>query len=324
MTIYVGQNIRSLRIRRQVSQEDLAASMGVTVQAISKWETGKANPDIMLLPKLAEYFGVTIDHLFFVNETDHLLSEDSARELDHNADWWAGISEEDLKTTALPNYGFFTPTEETLCLFGDVRGKNVLELGCGRGESLVWMKQRGAAEVWGLDISAEQIRRAERLMADTGTDARLFTSPMEINPGLPQRYFDFVFAIYSIGWSMDLDKTILQISKYLKPGGHLVFAWDNPLMQCISAHDGQYILSRSYVAEQDILISNNDDDFCLHNWKLSTYLNCLADHGFVIERLVEESAYDEKDADVFTEGSFYSAHRARLLNPSFIVKARRS
>ena len=95
-------------------------------------------------------------------------------------------------------------------------------------------------------------------------------------------------------------------------------------MQCISAHDGQYILSRSYVAEQDILFSNNDDDFCLHNWKLSTYLNCLADHGFVIERLVEESAYDEKDADVFTEGSFYSAHRARLLNPSFIVKARKS
>lgn len=79
-------------------------------QAISKWETGKANPDIMLLPKLAEYFGVTLDHLFFVNEADHLLSEDSARELQHNADWWAGISEEDLKTTALPNYGLFTPT----------------------------------------------------------------------------------------------------------------------------------------------------------------------------------------------------------------------
>ncbi len=50
MTIYVGQNIRSLRIRRQVSQEDLAASMGVTVQAISKWETGKA---FLLCPQSA-------------------------------------------------------------------------------------------------------------------------------------------------------------------------------------------------------------------------------------------------------------------------------
>lgn len=40
MKIQIGQNIRSLRRKRQVSQEDLAETMGVTVQAISKWETG--------------------------------------------------------------------------------------------------------------------------------------------------------------------------------------------------------------------------------------------------------------------------------------------
>ena len=36
----VGKNIRSLRCKRQINQEDLAETMGVTVQAISKWETG--------------------------------------------------------------------------------------------------------------------------------------------------------------------------------------------------------------------------------------------------------------------------------------------
>lgn len=40
MKIQVGQNIRFLRHKRKVSQEDLAETMGVTVQAISKWETG--------------------------------------------------------------------------------------------------------------------------------------------------------------------------------------------------------------------------------------------------------------------------------------------
>lgn len=63
MKIQIGQNIRSLRRKRQVSQEDLAETMGVTVQAISKWETGKANPDLMLLPKLAEYFGLSLIHI---------------------------------------------------------------------------------------------------------------------------------------------------------------------------------------------------------------------------------------------------------------------
>lgn len=44
MKIQIGQNICSLRRKRQVSQEDLAETMRVIVQAISKWETGKANP----------------------------------------------------------------------------------------------------------------------------------------------------------------------------------------------------------------------------------------------------------------------------------------
>ena len=70
MEIQIGKNIRSLRCRRLVSQEDLAQTMGVTVQAISKWETGKANPDLQLLPKLAEYFGVTIDSLFAADAAD--------------------------------------------------------------------------------------------------------------------------------------------------------------------------------------------------------------------------------------------------------------
>ena len=41
MKIQVGQNIRSLRRKRQASQEDLAETIGVTVQAISKWEQEK-------------------------------------------------------------------------------------------------------------------------------------------------------------------------------------------------------------------------------------------------------------------------------------------
>lgn len=81
---------------------------------------------------------------------------------------------------------------------------------------------------------------------------------MELNPGLPHGHFDLVFSIYGIGWSMDLDKTIIHIAEYLKPGGRLVFAWDNPLMQCILSQNEQYVLSRSYVKEEDILPEERD------------------------------------------------------------------
>ncbi len=323
MRSQIGKNIRALRARRLVSQEDLAEATGVTAQAVSKWETGAANPDLMLLPKLAEYFDVTIDSLFHIRESDNMLPEDSASVLRQHADWWAGIEETDLTTVALPRYGFFTPTEDTLCLLGDMRGKNVLEIACGSGDSLVWMGKKGARELWGLDISSAQIKRADAVLKKNGMNANLFVAPMELNPGLPHGHFDLVFSIYGLGWSMDLEKTVCHIAQYLRPGGKLVFSWDNPLMQCVISENGKYSFCRSYLEEEQIPISKHNDIFHLNNWKLSTYLNCLARHGFLVEQLVEESEYDEKEAAVFEEGRLYSAGRARFFNPAFIVKARR-
>ncbi len=125
-------------------------------------------------------------------------------------------------------------------------------------------------------------------MKKSGKQANLFVSPMELNSGLPHGHFDLVFSIYGLGWCIDLDKTIIHIREYLKPGGRFIFSWDNPLMQCISSQDGKYSFSRSYVEEEDIVFSNHEDVFCLHNWKLSAYLNCLAGHGFLIEQVAEE------------------------------------
>lgn len=286
-------------------------------------QEGKANPDLVLLPKLAEYFGVTIYTLFFIKQTENTLMEDSAQVLKKSSNWWDGVEKTQLKATALPNYGFFAPTENAIGLIGDIRGKSVLELACGSGESLVWSSRKGAKELWGLDISASQIERVKKLLKQNDVKAELFVSPMELNPGLPQNHFDLVFSIYGIGWSMDLDKAIIRVAEYLKPGGKFVFSWDNPLMQCIAAKNGKYMLTKSYLEERDIKFSNDVEAIHMHNWKLSTYLNCLASHGFLIEKVVDESVYDEKEAEIFEEGKFYSAGRAKLLNPTFIVKAKK-
>ena len=60
----IGENIRALRLQKGLTQEQVAQTLGVTYQAVSKWETGANTPDIALLPALAELFGVTIDALF--------------------------------------------------------------------------------------------------------------------------------------------------------------------------------------------------------------------------------------------------------------------
>lgn len=64
----IGNQIKALRLRRNLTQEALAQSLSVTPQAISKWERGVATPDIALLPQISAYFGVSIDELFSLSD----------------------------------------------------------------------------------------------------------------------------------------------------------------------------------------------------------------------------------------------------------------
>lgn len=59
----IAENILRLRKAAGKTQEELASYLGVTKAAVSKWETGQALPDVAMLPKLATYFGVTVDEL---------------------------------------------------------------------------------------------------------------------------------------------------------------------------------------------------------------------------------------------------------------------
>ncbi len=81
MHIYIGANIKRLRMEKQITQEELSVVMGVSCAAVSKWERGDTLPDISLLPLLAHYFGVSIDNLMgyssarIEEEIDRFLAE---------------------------------------------------------------------------------------------------------------------------------------------------------------------------------------------------------------------------------------------------------
>ena len=66
--MYIGNQIKNLRLEKKVKQEEVAEYLGVSTQAVSKWETGVSTPDIALLPNIATYFGVSIDELFILPE----------------------------------------------------------------------------------------------------------------------------------------------------------------------------------------------------------------------------------------------------------------
>ena len=72
MNMDIGSTIKKLRVDSKVTQEEVAEYLGISFQAVSKWETGTTMPDIALLPKIAAFFGVRIDDLFSVDHEDEL------------------------------------------------------------------------------------------------------------------------------------------------------------------------------------------------------------------------------------------------------------
>ena len=60
----LGNIIAQYRKKMNITQETLAKQLGVTNQAVSKWESDQCCPDVTLLPKLADIFGITLDELF--------------------------------------------------------------------------------------------------------------------------------------------------------------------------------------------------------------------------------------------------------------------
>ena len=63
MDMTIGKRIAARRKEKNLTQEELAGHMGVSPQAVSKWENDQTCPDISALPKLAQLFGVTVDEL---------------------------------------------------------------------------------------------------------------------------------------------------------------------------------------------------------------------------------------------------------------------
>lgn len=58
-----SSTIKNLRKQRDLTQEQIAEALGISCQAISKWETNLSFPDITLLPIISDYFGVSVDYL---------------------------------------------------------------------------------------------------------------------------------------------------------------------------------------------------------------------------------------------------------------------
>jgi SAM-dependent methyltransferase len=227
--------------------------------------------------------------------------------------------------TALPEYGPLAPTEDTLRLLELTPDLRALELGCGSGHSLRYLAERGARELWGVDLSPVQVAFAEETLRAFAPRCRLFESPMEVNPGIPTGHFDLVFSIWGLGWTTDLPATLSLVVDYLRPGGCFLLSGEHPAYSCLEWDGKQYVVSEPYSAEGPREHTSwKGVPIVIHRRTLSTFVAQIVQAGLQIEALVEGSF----NADLANEthadpARWYSVARARLMPTTFIIKARK-
>ncbi|MNZ79031.1 Tellurite methyltransferase [compost metagenome] len=154
----LAKNIHRYRKEKGLTQEGLAQQLGLTFQAISKWENAQTLPDTSILPELSRVLEVSIDKLLGYASSDRPISiyEDAYK----TSDYYWGME---------PNPACY----QVLELMPPTRHLKLLDIGCGEGKDAVFFARNGYA-VTAFDISAAGVEKTLRLADKIGVGLHAF------------------------------------------------------------------------------------------------------------------------------------------------------
>ena len=154
----LAKSIAKYRKAQGFTQEELARRVGVSFQAVSKWETGQSCPDIALLGELAASLGTDINTLMGYPHTRKRVSfyEEEYR----RAEFYWGLA---------PSSMCYRVME----LIPPTRPLKLLDVGCGEGKDAVFFARNGY-QVTAFDVADAGLEKAQALADQSGVDLTLF------------------------------------------------------------------------------------------------------------------------------------------------------
>lgn len=175
-----------------------------------------------------------------------------------------------------------------------LKGKSVLDLGCGDGHFSKYCIENGAKNVIGVDISNNMIERAKKLNQDDNIE--FMCLPME-DLGLTNQKFDLIISSLSIHYVEDYPAMIEKINGLLKNGGDFIFSTEHPIATArkgsnhwIKTEDGNKLhwaldnYQEEGIREHDWFV---DYSVVIYHRTISTLVNTLIEHGFSLDKIIE-------------------------------------
>ena len=154
---------------------------------------------------------------------------------------WDEFSDEYQKNaqlgTDVAHYGPDIANEAELRLLGDLKGKRVLELGCGAAQNSIAFARSGATTI-GVDLSAQQLARGRELCEEAEVRVELRLGDMADLAFLRADSIDLVFSAFAFQYVEDLNRVFRQVHRVLKVGAPLVFSLPHPAWFVIDEEGG--------------------------------------------------------------------------------------
>ena len=244
--------------------------------------------------------------------------------------WWDSASkwyQEDSKIrTDYAHYGPFAPDENGLRLLGNVKGKNILEIGCGGGQCSIAFAMHGA-KCTGLDLSKEQIKHAEELAKKNKVSVEFLKQDIQSLKGFKSHSYDIVFSAFALQYVPDLTKCFKEVARVLKKGGLFVFSFDHPFYTSLSPKtlriDKYYNKSGRY-AETETWSDGSRHKFVMYRRKISEIYDSLLEAGFYVEKIIEP--FDTRTEKAWKGRNWKEIYPKKLIEmicPTIIFKAKK-
>lgn len=228
---------------------------------------------------------------------------------------WAKLS------TKSADYGPFAPRENQLKLLGNVRGKKILEIGCGGAQCSVSFAKQGAI-CTGIDLSDEQLKYARNLVKKEKVSVKLIKGDIQILKRFKSNSYDIVFSAFALQYIPDLTKCFKEVYRVLKKGGFFVFSLEHPFYYIFDPKTRK--IRRSYYktgkfVENETWSDGSKHKFVEFNRKVSDIVNSVIAAKLTLLEIHEPLDLKNKIDDPAS----YPKDLVRLIGPTIIFKTKK-
>jgi len=238
--------------------------------------------------------------------------------------WWENHAldfQEEYKVKIDVNYGPGSPNEDNLKLLGNVKNKNILEIGCGGAQCGIALAKQGA-KILGIDNSSKQLMYAKKLMEENNVKIELHQGDITTLLQIETESQDIVFSSWALLYVEDLATCFKEVYRVLKKGGIFVFSIIHPFW--LSINKENKTLKRSYFETGLYKGPKYGSEWSAYHYKISDLVNFIIDSGLTLKRIIEPDSRKTYEED-FSRKRYTKSKKEtmKFIPRTMIIKAKK-